>query len=48
MGWAETLPSPRDHDAPLIFTDEQAQILIDWYTFDPLTYRDPGARRLSE
>jgi hypothetical protein len=37
--WAQTLPSPRNHDAPLIFTDEQARILIDWFTFDPLTLK---------
>jgi len=45
LGWAlldwfaDVLPSPRDHDQPLIFTDEQARILIDWYTFDPLTLK---------
>jgi hypothetical protein len=37
--WADILPSPRDHEQPLIFTDEQAQILVDWYTFDPETLR---------
>lgn len=37
--WAEVLPSPRDHSQPLIFTDEQARILIDWYAFDPRTLR---------
>lgn len=37
--WADVLPSPRDHEASLIFTDEQARILIDWYTFDPVTLR---------
>jgi hypothetical protein len=37
--WTEVLPSPRDHDEPLIFTDEQAEILVDWYTFDPVTLR---------
>lgn len=37
--WADVLPSPRDHSSPLIFTDEQAQILIDWYTFDPVTLK---------
>lgn len=37
--WAEYLPSPRDHTQPLIFTDEQARILIEWYTFDPHTLR---------
>ena len=37
--WADVLPSPRDHSEPLIFTDEQARILVDWYTFDPVTLR---------
>lgn len=37
--WTATLPSPRDHDEPLLFTDEQAQILVDWYTFDPVTLK---------
>ena len=37
--WADVLPSPRDSSEPLIFTDEQAQILVDWYTFDPSTLR---------
>lgn len=35
--WADVLPSPRDETEPLIFTDEQAMILVDWYTFDPVT-----------
>ena len=37
--WTEYLPSPRNADEPLVFTDEQARILIDWYTFDPVTLR---------
>jgi hypothetical protein len=37
--WADVLPSPRDQSEPLIFTDEQAQILVDWYMFDPSTLR---------
>jgi hypothetical protein len=37
--WADVLPSPRDHSQPLIFTDEQARILVEWYTFDPVTLR---------
>lgn len=47
--WADVLPSPRDHNEPLIFTDEQARILVDWYTFDPVTlrflYRRGASRR---
>jgi len=40
LGWqvldwcADHLPSPRDHDQPLIFTDDQARLLIAWYTLD--------------
>lgn len=37
--WSNVLPSPRDHSQPLIFTDEQVRILVDWYTFDPRTLR---------
>lgn len=47
--WADVLPSPRDHSAPLIFTDEQARILVGWYEFDPVTlkfvYRRGCSRR---
>jgi len=45
--WAEFLPSPRDHTQPLIFTDEQALILIEWYTFDPVTLRFTYRRGIS-
>jgi hypothetical protein len=37
--WAEHLPSPRDPDKPLIFTDAQAKNLIRWYTIHPVTGR---------
>ncbi len=37
--WADFLPSPRDPAEPLIFTDEQARILIGWYTLDPVNGR---------
>jgi len=47
--WADFLPSPRDHAQPLIFTNEQALILVDWYSFDPVTlefiYRRGCSRR---
>lgn len=33
--WAEILPSPRDPSEPLLFTDEQARGLIEWYAVDP-------------
>lgn len=33
--WADHLPSPRDPAEELIFTDEQARILIRWYALDP-------------
>jgi len=45
LGWqlldwfADFLPSPRDHDEPLMFTDEMAAGLIEWYQLDPLTGR---------
>lgn len=37
--WADYLPSPRDQSAPLIFTDEQARILLRWYAIDPKSGR---------
>ena len=47
--WAEFLPSPRDPLAPLIFTDEQALQLIEWYRLHPVTgervYRRGYSRR---
>jgi len=55
LGWKlldwlhEVLPSPRDHTEPLLFTDEQALIIAEWYTFDPVTlkfvYRRGCSRR---
>lgn len=47
--WADFLPSPRDAEAPLIFTDEQARLLVDWYALDPKSgrflYRRGASRR---
>src|SRR6202022_1824353 len=37
--WTAFLPSPRDADEPLVFTDEQARILVAWYTINPETGR---------
>lgn len=37
--WADFLPSPRDESEPLVFTDEQARGLIEWYQIDPVTGR---------
>lgn len=37
--WADYLPSPRDESEPLIFTNEQARILLEWYRIDPITGR---------
>jgi hypothetical protein len=37
--WADYLPSPRDASEPLIFTDEQARGLIEWYALDAATGR---------
>jgi hypothetical protein len=47
--WADYLPSPRDTSESLIFTDEQARGLIEWYALDPVTgryvYRRGASRR---
>jgi hypothetical protein len=55
LGWsllewaAEVFPSPRDSTEPLLFTDEQALLLVEWYRFDPVTlefvYRRGYSRR---
>lgn len=37
--WADVLPSPRDESEPLVFTDEQAWGLVEWYAIDPTTGR---------
>jgi len=45
LGWEilewsfEYLPSPRDSDEPLRLTDEQARLLVDWYTIEPRSGR---------
>lgn len=33
--WFTFLPSPRNADEPLVFTDEQALQLVEWYRLDP-------------
>jgi hypothetical protein len=47
--WADHLPSPRDPTEPLIFTDEQARILVRWFEIHPRTgrriYRRGASRR---
>jgi hypothetical protein len=47
--WAEYLPSPRDSNAPLLFTDEQALQIVEWFRLDPidggLVYRRGYSRR---
>lgn len=47
--WGDHLPSPRDASEPLVFTDEQARILVAWYALDPRTgrrlYRRGASRR---
>jgi hypothetical protein len=47
--WGENLRSPRDPDADLLFTDEQARILVRWFQLDPRTgkriYRRGASRR---
>ena len=35
--WHEFLPSPRDPSAPLVFPDEHALQLVEWYRLDPRT-----------
>lgn len=37
--WSSYLPSPRDPDTALLFTDEQAMQLVEWFRLDPLTGR---------
>jgi hypothetical protein len=39
LEWWTKLPSPRDPKESLIFTDEQAWQLIEWYAIDPETNR---------
>jgi len=41
---SEHLPSPADDTKPLRFTDEQATIVLRWYTLDPLSGRFPNRR----
>lgn len=37
--WSTYLTNPRDETQPLVFTDEQALILVEWYALDPATGR---------
>ena len=37
--WSDHLPSPNDPEEPLIFTREQALILVEWYGIDPRSGR---------
>lgn len=45
LGWSilehasAFLPSPRDETQPLLFSDEQARDIIEWYSLDPATGR---------
>ena len=45
LGWgvlewcSEHLPSPRDPSSPLVFTDEQALQIVEWYRLDPRSGR---------
>jgi len=55
LGWglldwfSEVLPSPRDPSESILFTDEQARIIVEWYRLDPRTgkriYRRGRSRR---
>jgi hypothetical protein len=48
LDWTyENLPSPRDHDEPLELTDEQARLLVAWFTIDPRTGRFVYRRGIS-
>jgi len=35
--WSDFLPAPNDETKPMLFTDEQARLLLDWYAIDPDT-----------
>lgn len=37
LEWASVLPSPADETQPLVYTDEQARLLLRWYELDPDT-----------
>lgn len=37
--WSAYLPNPRDETQPLVFTDEQAIDLVEWFRLDPRTGR---------
>lgn len=43
--WADYLPSPRNPGDPLIFTDDQARWLVEWYRLDPRTGKFVHRRR---
>lgn len=47
--WADVLPSPRDASSEMVFTDEQAMQLVEWFRLDPktgrLVYRRGYSRR---
>jgi hypothetical protein len=37
--WSELFPSPRDENQPLVLTDEQALVIVEWYRVHPETGR---------
>src|SRR3990167_2560811 len=42
LSWGhDYLPSPADETKPLVLTDEQAQIVLQWYEIDSLTGQFP-------
>ncbi|MEO5875510.1 MAG: hypothetical protein ABIS86_16970 [Streptosporangiaceae bacterium] len=55
LGWelldwlSDYLPAPNDTSQPLVFTDEQAGLIVEWYALDPKTgkfsYRRGCSRR---
>lgn len=47
LGWTYAyLPSPADEHAPLVYTDEQARRILEWFRLDPRTGRFVHSRRL--
>lgn len=47
--WSDYLTNPRDENEPMVFTNEQAMDLVEWYRLDPRTcryiYRRGASRR---
>jgi hypothetical protein len=49
LDWTHAyLPSPADPTKPLLYTDEQAQLILRWYQLDPVTGEFPWLRFVLE